>query len=287
VVSTPGQICNSPLNNSRSKMLFSFPKAKKMGESLKSTCSQAFYDLPPVRESRTTAFGYGHKFDFTKGHGKTPAPNAYVPSSIFDDKTKKRGYSFGLSREAMLVTGGQYIGEKKSPGPGAYNTREINKTLISFSFRPRTNTEGSISSKTIPGPGAYATIGTIDPKGKYNVSKFKNSGAAIIAPSRSQRWAPTKETKEPGPGAYDLKTGINTTGAYFVSKFKSNIARSFGNSMRKTGSGGHLDIPGPGSYRLPSEFGHYEAPQTKSVTKLTSVETKRSKSPEKSLEKKE
>jgi len=188
----------------------------------------------------------------------------------------------------MLVTGGQSVGEKTSPGPGAYNTREINKTNISYSFRPRTNTDGLISSAKVPGPGTYLTIGTIDPKGRYNVSKFKNSGATIIAPSRSIRFASAKEAKEPGPGAYDLKTGINTSGAYFVSKFKSNIARSFGHSMRKTASGGHLDIPGPGSYRLPSEFGHYETATTgsKSMAKLNTHENKEA-SPQKSLEKKE
>lgn len=47
----------------------------------------------------------------------------------------------------MLVTGGQYVGDKYSPGPGAYNTREINKTTIAFSFRPRTTTGKSYKSQ--------------------------------------------------------------------------------------------------------------------------------------------
>lgn len=38
----------------------------------------------------------------------------------------------------MLVTGGQYIGDKASPGPGAYDIRGINKKTIAYSFRPRT-----------------------------------------------------------------------------------------------------------------------------------------------------
>jgi len=185
----------------------------------------------------------------------------------------------------MLVTGAQYVGDKTSPGPGAYNTREINKTNISYSFRPRTNAENLVSSKHVPGPGAYTTVGTIDPKGKYQVSKFKNSGATIIAPSRGERGT-NKDKTEPGPGQYDLKTGINTTGAYFVSKFKSNIARSFGHSMRKNASVNTLkDTPGPGSYRLPSEFGHYEAATSKSMAKLTSPDSHRETSPGKGTEK--
>jgi len=38
----------------------------------------------------------------------------------------------------MQITGGQYVGDKGSPGPGAYDIRNINKTTIAYSFRPRT-----------------------------------------------------------------------------------------------------------------------------------------------------
>lgn len=44
----------------------------------------------------------------------------------------------------MAVTGGQFVGDKNSPGPGAYDTRETGKTKLSFSFRPRT-TVGNLS----------------------------------------------------------------------------------------------------------------------------------------------
>ena len=44
----------------------------------------------------------------------------------------------------MAVTGGQLVGEKKSPGPGAYDTRESLKSTISFSFRPKTNISSMI-----------------------------------------------------------------------------------------------------------------------------------------------
>ena len=39
----------------------------------------------------------------------------------------------------MKVTGAQFVGEKNSPGPGAYDTREALKQKIAFSFRPRNN----------------------------------------------------------------------------------------------------------------------------------------------------
>jgi len=38
----------------------------------------------------------------------------------------------------MAATGGQMVGDKNSPGPAAYDVRELNKSVIGFSFRPRT-----------------------------------------------------------------------------------------------------------------------------------------------------
>jgi hypothetical protein len=40
-----------------------------------------------------------------------------------------------------------------------------------------------MSSKHVPGPGAYTTVDNINVKGRYTTSKFRNSGAVIIAPS--------------------------------------------------------------------------------------------------------
>lgn len=114
-VSTPGQICNSPLNNSTAKMLFSFPKANKFGPEIKpvytslslinilisSSCAHAFYDLPPIKTSRSPGFGYGTKYDFTQNVANNPAPTAYKITDNFEP-SKKKGFSFGLSREVRL-----------------------------------------------------------------------------------------------------------------------------------------------------------------------------------------
>jgi hypothetical protein len=63
--------------------------------------------------SRSTNFGYDHKYDFTKEYNfsylsmpDTPPPNSYNISSDFEDgKSKKRGFCFGGSRDDMIVTG--------------------------------------------------------------------------------------------------------------------------------------------------------------------------------------
>jgi len=63
----------------------------------------------------------------------------------------------------------------------------------------------------------------------------------------------------PGPGQYDTKPSINTDGSYFISRFKSSLARRFGKEQREIERSSALRTPGPGSYRAPSEFGHYRA----------------------------
>jgi len=259
-VSNPSQICGSPLNNSKAKMLWSFSKQSKEIYVKKSNCTKAFYDLPSAKSTRTAGFGYGTKSDFTKSVINNPPPNSYELKSDF--VSQRKGYSFGLSREAMQLSGGQFVGDKNSPGPGAYDTRESNKTMISFSFRPRTTTENLTSPKFVPGPGSYPPTETLNVKGKYYVSKFKSSGATLISPARSKRFGEIKSAV-PGPGTYQPAATISGDGSYFVSKFKASFCRTFGHSMRKNASEVNVSTtPGPGSYKLPSDFGHYESAKT-------------------------
>jgi predicted transcriptional regulator len=65
-VSNCVSICNSPLNNSMSKNLFSFPKQERFKEHKKILNEKIQYELPNVRMTRTCGFGYGNKLDFTK-----------------------------------------------------------------------------------------------------------------------------------------------------------------------------------------------------------------------------
>lgn len=39
----------------------------------------------------------------------------------------------------MKLAGGMTVGDKNSPGPGAYDVRGLNKTSIRYSFRPKTS----------------------------------------------------------------------------------------------------------------------------------------------------
>jgi len=94
----------------------------------------------------------------------------------------------------------------------------------------------------------------------------------------------------PAPGSYPLQPAISPKGSYYLSKFKSSGVRTFGHSQRSPSqssfrnflsnfplSNFSLDnVPGPGSYRLPSDFGYYESKFSKNAG-----EGSVSKSPEK------
>lgn len=63
----------------------------------------------------------------------------------------------------------------------------------------------------------------------------------------------------PAPNKYNINTGIQGDGRHFVSSLKSSMCRSFPHEKRETGAFQKFKTPGPGQYRMPSEFGHYEA----------------------------
>lgn len=63
----------------------------------------------------------------------------------------------------------------------------------------------------------------------------------------------------PGPGTYDPNVGLNKTGSYFLSKFMSSMCRTHYHSDRNTILTKNISTPGPGNYRLPSDFGYYES----------------------------
>lgn len=64
---------------------------------------------------------------------------------------------------------------------------------------------------------------------------------------------------EPGPGQYVLGTGLNKTGIYFNRGYKNSGAPRFSRSKREGLRGANETSkmnPGPGTYKLYSEFGY-------------------------------
>jgi hypothetical protein len=76
----------------------------------------------------------------------------------------------------------------------------------------------------------------------------------------------------PGPGSYPMIPGISAKGTYFVSSMKSSLASRFLKGLRNSSLclPARTATPGPGSYRVPSEFGYYEG-SVKSETQKRST----------------
>ena len=108
----------------------------------------------------------------------------------------------------------------------------------------------------VPGPGNYPMTFTLSKDGKYFHAKYKNSCVRDFAKVLGR--CKTAENKLPGPGAYDVCAyqDISPTGKYCLSRSQNCLARSFGSSHRGD-TGLNRQTPGPGNYRIPSEFGYY------------------------------
>ena len=97
------KVANSPLNQSKTKQLYTFPKTRRFGsnDSFSSTSScDRFYELPPLIGSGSpkASIGFGCKTEMTqKEMLMHPSPNKYCIKSIFEDC--KKGYGFRLGRD--------------------------------------------------------------------------------------------------------------------------------------------------------------------------------------------
>ena len=255
-ISNARQIHDQPVNTSQAKQLFSFPKAGRFINNVqKSNCNQAFYmvDSKLFRSNITTTFKGGSRADFVDQNNNVPAPTAYDVKNFSVGWKKDKGVSFGKGRdECKDIQALIQMDLNKMPGPGTYNFQDPLKSSKNFSFRIRTK---PLESNNIEvGPGQYSIPETINAKTFNFNSKFKNIATAKIMPdTHVQRRVPRNQSE---PAFYDLKTEINTKGLYFSSKLRNSRCRSFGKASRMFNRAPSAK-PGPGAYRIPSDFGFY------------------------------
>jgi hypothetical protein len=111
----------------------------------------------------------------------------------------------------------------------------------------------------VPGPGQYPVPFAINKKGKYFSAKHKSSCVRDFG--RVLGRCQTAQSKLPGPGAYDVTTyqDISPKGRYCLSNSTNCLTRSFGSAQQRSDVTLNKFTPGPGNYRIPSEFGYYVA----------------------------
>ena len=259
LLSNPQQIHDSPFNDSPTKALYSFPNAERFNKGTKQgTCMVAFYDIDPklYKNSRATSLGKGGKYDFTKNGKGNPGPNAYFPINNTIMSEMKNGKSFGVSRDKITNNGLTQILKNSSliPGPGTYNPALLKSyQTVSFHIKP----ESKKSPLSEIGPGSYKINSTFEPNKPIFNSKHQSvKGVKFGNPSKISK--NKDENSNYLPPVYDMTYAINVKGNYYNSKYSNSKCRSFGKSTRDSKGKANM-TPGPGQYKMPSEFGLYQS----------------------------
>lgn len=106
-----------------------------------------------------------------------------------------------------------------------------------------------------PGPGQYSELNTLNATGRYIMSTVINTPGTKI--KNWKQFDPSKSKIVPGPGSYHTeKENMNRTGSFFNSIHENSRCRTFSRSPRKEESSKSRKlIPGPGAYKLFSDFG--------------------------------
>jgi len=93
----------SQLNCSRSKQLYSFPKANRFINSNYISPAPYYPNKITAINTRATSFGYGNKLTL-ENRSNYPSPNHYDKNGYFQkDVEKKRGYSFSHYPKKGLI----------------------------------------------------------------------------------------------------------------------------------------------------------------------------------------
>ena len=249
-------ICNSPLNHSKSKYMYSFGKAQRFPSIGRNYGGSFFYNLPEVRMKRSTSIGYGNKYDFT-ADAKSKSPVFYDFKSDFDQRHPNGPkYSFGLGRDKMFKSF-----DMAGPGPAKYNTlKPFGSNGIKYSMRIKYKRSSSTGNFGTPGPGQYAIITKINPNGTFTQSKYENVHPVEFSKDKSKRFNYQYDIT---PGPSDYKKG-SMFGKIFDSRFRSTNGISMRPKFKFHDS--RDSYPGPGAYKFFSEFGIYEKEDNKNKT---------------------
>lgn len=87
-------------------------------------CPKVFYAFDSQLSNRKTSFGYGSKYDFTTPLNVSP-PSTKYNSKSFTDDSKKKGKTFGTSREISPDKSYLIPQIHKHPGPANVYLRVI------------------------------------------------------------------------------------------------------------------------------------------------------------------
>ena len=265
-------ICRANTNTSTAKQMYTFSKAARFPPDKTFGHSQEFYDLPSTLSKRYTKMGYGNKSDFTLTD-KNYKAELYDKGSDFNpQKPYGPKYSFPNGREkyGKVYLDSVKLFDKDVPGPGKYNyLKPFGSNAPKYTFRGRN--EGAEKKKNENAKDdkgdnenkeqndknekPYITNNPlqINVQGKYPLSSVRNVNSMRMGNDKTKR-SDYIINKNPGPADYTIKPLL---GRIFESPYRSSEGVSILSRYKVIDS--RSNYPGPGSYRLPSDFGQYES----------------------------
>ena len=279
IVQSGSLISRACLNTSSSKQMYSFPKAERFPK-IKRCSSTGFYDIPSTLSKRFTNFGFGNKLDFTaaaKGNNAT----FHDYRSDFDPKNPhgpKYSFSNGREKYGKVYLDSVKMFDKDVPGPGKYNyLKPFGSDCPKYTMKGRNENPVTRKGEFIPGPGPnlYNNVYKMNSSGKYPISNVRNVNSLNMLDDKTKR-SDYIINKNPGPGNYEKRTLL---GKIYDSKYVSNEPRSM--LWRHKIIDSRSNYPGPGSYKIHSDFGQYESKNANKFPKENVYEVKKIKCEEK------
>ncbi len=178
IVASGEAISKSPINTSKSKMMYSFSKSSRFPKQDRRGYADALYLLPEIKSKRSTTFGLGNKYDFTRTQ-KGINTQFYSNGSDFDkDHPHSPCFTFGVGRDkySKVYYETNKMIDMNVPGPGNYNyLKPFGWDAAKFSMKGRSFEAKSTRNKDMsPGPGNYRNVYAINEKGKYPISNVEN-----------------------------------------------------------------------------------------------------------------
>jgi hypothetical protein len=198
IIASGESISKSPLNMSPAKMMYSFPKSARFSLQKDNSSKTYFYELPSVKSMRSSAIGFGNKYDFTNTVNKKKRkdiPYYDIPSDFDKKKPHSPAFTFGISREYYA----KVLNEKEishinniAPGPGMYDyIKPFGNDALKFSLFGRDWARAKVikgkEKVIIPGPGRYDHIASNE-EGKYPISSFRNTARSSWSKSKAKRF---------------------------------------------------------------------------------------------------
>ena len=279
IIQNKGEVTKSATNNSVSKFMYSFSKAPRFPSFKISGHTDAYYDIPVTRSTRATNFGFGNRSDFTMGkssnkkNDKDDKNKTQIPTTNEEEKVKFHGpvYSFPkydpTKKKIRKDANGNEIPQFKDPtGPGYYNIlRPFGSDALKFTMKGRIDGKKDDkknkdeNEKKDSKQQEEESYSLKNKAGKYVLSNMINMPTFNFGDKNQVRFK-YKFSDTPGP-APKLKEGEEEKPFFgrphFNSKYRSNNGITISGRTKQIDS--RSNYPGPGSYRLPSEWGQYQS----------------------------